>query len=439
MGTAQPAPGPAPAGPGRLRSGRPAGAQLAAATLLSLTLALLAACAVLLWLTRAYGQAGYGAGGVVSALAAAAVGAVVVRRQAANPIGWLLLGWGLVIPVVGTAQLYAVLDYRLRGGTLPGGRIAVFAEATEFLVATASGLAVLLFPDGTLPSRRWRGVLVGFLGAAAVYLAHLLADQARAAGLRSLRVGPAGNPLTGAPLAAPASAPVLLAQLGRAAGWLILACWLLFLGRQAVSYRHACGDRRQQLKWLLAGGASCVVATTVTIFAGNYSSGLARAVQDAADLGAAALPVGIGIGILRYHLYDIDRIISRTLAYTIVTGLLLGVYAALVLPAGLVLPRSSPVAVAGATLVVAGLFHPLRRRVQRAVDRRFNRARYDADRMVAVFAARLTGAMDLDAVRADLAEAVQQALEPAHVSVWTPPPQQRQAGYVRDGTSAPHW
>jgi hypothetical protein len=128
--------------------------------------------------------------------------------------------------------------------------------------------------------------------------------------------------------------------------------------------------------------------------------------------------VSIGIGILKYRLYEIDRIISRTLAYALVTGSLIGVYAGLVLLATRVLSFSSPVAVAASTLVAAALFNPLRRRVQRVVDRRFNRARYDADRMVAEFAARLNDAVDLDAVRADLASAVHQALEPTYVSVW---------------------
>jgi cation transporter-like permease len=122
---------------------------------------------------------------------------------------------------------------------------------------------------------------------------------------------------------------------------------------------------------------------------------------------------------LRYRLYDIDRIISRTLAYAIVTGLLVGVYAGLVLLATQVLTIQSPVAVAGSTLVAAALFSPLRSRVQRIVDRRFNRARYDADRTVAAFAARLKDSVDLAAVQADLANVIQRALEPAHVSLWT--------------------
>jgi steroid 5-alpha reductase family enzyme len=135
--------------------------------------------------------------------------------------------------------------------------------------------------------------------------------------------------------------------------------------------------------------------------------------------GAVALvPVAIGIAVLRYRLYDIDRVISRTVAYAIVTGVLVGIYAGLVLLATQVFHLHRPVAVATATLAAAALFSPVRRRVQRGVDRRFNRARYDADKTVAAFAIRLKDAVDLDTVQADLASAVQQALEPAHVSIW---------------------
>jgi len=130
------------------------------------------------------------------------------------------------------------------------------------------------------------------------------------------------------------------------------------------------------------------------------------------------VPASMGVAIFKYRLYEIDRIISRTLAYAIVTGLLVGVYAGLVLLATRILSFHSTVAVAAATLAAAALFNPLRRRVQLRVDRRFNRARYDADQMVAAFAARLNDAVDLDSVRDDLAGVVQQALEPAHLSVW---------------------
>jgi hypothetical protein len=134
-----------------------------------------------------------------------------------------------------------------------------------------------------------------------------------------------------------------------------------------------------------------------------------------------ALPVSIGVAVLRYRLFDIDRIVSRTLAYAIVTGLLVGVYAGLVLLTTQVFGFHTPVAVAASTLAAAALFTPVRRRVQRVVDRRFNRARYDAETTVSAFADRLKDAVNLDAVRDDLAGTVHSALEPAHLSVWVSP------------------
>jgi hypothetical protein len=205
-------------------------------------------------------------------------------------------------------------------------------------------------------------------------------------------------------------------------GLLVLAgYWLAFVLRQVMSWRQADGEHRQQLKWLMIGAVMCLVAVAVNTLAPALDPGapvVAQTVSALAGMLVAGLPVGIGIAILKYRLYEIDRIISRTLAYTIVTGLLIGVYAGLVLLATRVLPVSGPVAVAGATLAVAALFSPLRRRVQALVDRRFNRARYDADQTVTAFAARLKDALDLDTVRGDLASVVHQALEPAHVSVW---------------------
>ena len=187
--------------------------------------------------------------------------------------------------------------------------------------------------------------------------------------------------------------------------------------RQALSWRRASGERRQQLKWLLSGATVCLSCLAISVALGS-TSGIWQALGTVVSAGILALPAGIGVAILKYRLYDIDRIISRTLSYAIVTGLLVGVYAGLVLLATEVLTIRTPVMVAGATLAVAALFNPLRKRVQRAVDHRFNRARYDADQAVVVFAARLQDAVDPDAVHADLLAAVQRTLEPAHASVW---------------------
>jgi len=178
-------------------------------------------------------------------------------------------------------------------------------------------------------------------------------------------------------------------------------------------YRRAGTAERAQLKWLLYAGAVIVVAALASVLVASSN------LQNAISTGAIALvPVAIGIAVMRYRLYDIDRVISRTVAYAIVTGLLAGVYAGLVLLATQVLRLHAPVAVAAATLAAAALFTPVRRRVQQVVDRRFNRVRYNGDRMVEQFAAGLKDAVDLETVRADLAGAVSQALEPAHVSVW---------------------
>ena len=197
--------------------------------------------------------------------------------------------------------------------------------------------------------------------------------------------------------------------------------WLSFVVRQVQSWRHADGERRQQLKWLVCGAVLCMIVVTIPA-AGSVLDPRAPAAVKAVTailFGLiAALPVCIGVAILKYRLYDIDRIISRTLAYAIVTGLLVGVYAGLVLLTTQVFRVHTPVAVAASTLAAAALFNPLRRRVQKAVDRRFNRARYDADKTITAFAAHLRDAVDLDAVRADLLGVVHVALEPAHVSVW---------------------
>jgi hypothetical protein len=199
----------------------------------------------------------------------------------------------------------------------------------------------------------------------------------------------------------------------------VAALWVAAVVRQALSWRRAAGERRQQLKWLASGAVICGIFGISAI---STSSGIWKVLI----LGFAALPLSIGIGILKYRLYEIDRLISRTLSYAIVTGLLVGVYAGLVLLASGGLKLHEPVAVATATLAAAALFSRLRQRVQHAVDRRFNRARYDADLTVTAFAGRLQDAVDLESVRADLTSVIHQALEPAHVSVWIRPPGKEQ-------------
>jgi hypothetical protein len=199
----------------------------------------------------------------------------------------------------------------------------------------------------------------------------------------------------------------------------LLGCVMLAVWSLLVRARRGTSVERQQIKWLAYVG--CLVAATLvssTIL--SLSTGTAARIAEGALMVAiVTVPVAVAVAVLKYRLYDIDRVISRTLAYAIVTGLLAGIYAGLVLLATQVLRFSSPIGVAAATLAAAALFNPIRRLVQHAVDRRFNRARYDAEATVAAFAARLKDAVDLDAVRDDLASVVQTALEPAHVRVWT--------------------
>jgi hypothetical protein len=177
-------------------------------------------------------------------------------------------------------------------------------------------------------------------------------------------------------------------------------------------------DRRQQLKWLLACGSFSVFGFLIAITLGSAQHGVVSVLGKVGFLGLIALPISIGIGILRYRLYDIDRLISRTLSYALLTGLLVGVFAGIVLLTTRVLPFSSPVGVAASTLAAAALFSPLRSRLQRLVDRRFNRARYDAEATVAAFGARLRDAVDVDTVLDELAATAARSLEPAHVTVW---------------------
>jgi hypothetical protein len=349
-------------------------------------------------------------GGVIPVVVIyAGVGFIVARRQPRNPIGWILIGFILVFVFSSIAGWYAVLYYRYGHHDLPLAPVAVLLQPSWAPALLTFPLVILLFPDGRLASRRWRRVLQvyalgGALASAAIYFPAVAAVVHHDVRLDAFGDVVSSGKSHGGGLLGAAQLLGLL---------LILVLWLSFVTHQVLSWRRASGERRQQLKWL-ASGAGVSVAVIAVSF-GISSTGTAG---DVLGVGLAAMPVGIGVGILKYRLYDIDRIISRTLAYAIVTGLLVGVYAGLVLLATGVLRFHSTVAVAVSTLAAAALFSPLRRRVQHAVDRRFNRARYDADEAVAAFAARLKDAVDIDSVQADLAGVVQQTLEPAHLSVW---------------------
>lgn len=194
---------------------------------------------------------------------------------------------------------------------------------------------------------------------------------------------------------------------------------LLFVAHQLFAWRRATGDRRQQLKWLLAGAVIAVACAVLNFASLDALTGATqRALDDASDLGIVVLPLSIAIGILRYHLWEIDRLVSRTLSYALLTGVLVSAFAGVVLVTTRVLPFSSPVGVAASTLCAAALFNPLRGRFQRLVDRRFNRSRYDRDATVSRFAGRLRHAMDLGSVTRELLDVVGETLGPAHASIW---------------------
>jgi hypothetical protein len=348
---------------------------------------------------------------LVIGLPCGVVGLLVARRQPRNPLGWLLIGIALCLILATDGSEYVVLRYRL-GYHLPLGLVALAVNQLWGPGLYLFGLVVLLFPDGRLGSAWWRGALWAYLG---VYLLSVL-SLAVATGLafaqHPVRVDSTGG------LTATDTPAGWYAAVSHALLLVTLVFIVAFIARQILSWRRSTGERRQQLKWL-ASGAAVMVAGPFLAFPTSNSS--ATGWQVVSGLGwflFAALPVSIGVAILKYRLYDIDRIISRTLAYALVTGLLVGVYAGLVLLATEVLGFTSSVAVAAATLAAAALFSPLRRRVQRVVDRRFNRARYDADQLVAEFQTRLKDAVDLDAVGAQLTGVLQNALEPAHVGLW---------------------
>jgi MFS family permease len=331
------------------------------------------------------------------------VGVVVARRQPHNSIGWIMLGCLIVLALGGIAGFYAVLDYRLGHHGLPLAPVAVvLGNSVQFLAVLAVPLIILLFPDGRLPGPRWRWVPWAYAGFGAFVLALNAVPAIAAAASHDIRLDSSGILTTTGHLPGWTGWFTVIVSIAGVAGILLLG-----VRRQVRSWRQAAGERRQQLKWVAFGGAVTVVWLIGSPFFGNLFF-----------VGIAALPVCMGIAILKYRLYDIDRIISRTLAYTIITGLLVGLYVGLVLLATQVLKFHSAVAVAASTLAAAALFNPLRRRVQGAVDRRFNRARYDADQTVAVFADLLKDAVDLDSVQVHLATAVHKALEPAHMSVW---------------------
>jgi hypothetical protein len=377
----------------------------------SLWLATLACCAggllaALLWVRPLTpGLLASGAGAALAfPLGYATVGLVLGLRRPANPIGWLYgasgLVWALTIPF--EPWLNTLLDNH-RPLAL-AGQLAVVVRETSWAAAIALGITLpfLLLPDGRLRSRRWRLVVADTV----VGVVLLVVGRALAPG-----------PLTGGPVPIdnPFGLPGVAGELARAVVIPGLVLYAISLPAALVGlvlrFRAARGVERQQLRWVAAGAAVAVIGL-VPKPGGERLPGFLTA------LAVLAVPVSVAVAVLRYRLWDLDRLVSRTVTYAVVT-------AVLVLPYLLILPvtarlaqGSGSLAVAATTLIAAALFQPLRRRVQDLVDRRFNRHRYDAARTVESFAVRLRDQLDLDALEAELLGVVDQTVAPTRASLW---------------------
>jgi hypothetical protein len=341
---------------------------------------------------------------LVFPLGYASVGLVLSLRRPANPIGWLFaasgLAWSLTIPVDPWVN-QLLLDHRpLPLAAQLGALVGEFNWAPA--VALGITLPALLVPDGRLRSRRWRpvaaaavvGPVLGMVGGS------LLPGQLEET------VRPIANPFGLAGMAGTVAAVV---------GFSGLVLWAASLPAALVSlvlrFRAARGTERQQLRWVAAGAAGAVAGLLV---------GMAGVVVT--YFAVLCVPVGVAVAVLRYRLWDLDRLVSRTVTYTLVTALLVLPYL-LILPAATRLVEGSgSLAVAAATLAAAAVFQPLRRRVQDLVDRRFNRRRYDAARTVDRFSVRLREQVDLDALEAELVAVVDQTMQPTQASLWLRPP-----------------
>ncbi len=337
----------------------------------------------------------------------ATVGLVLALRRPGNPISWLYgaagLAWAYTIP------LEPWVDQLVREHRPLPFVAQVAAAFGEYGWAPAIALGVtlpaLLLPNGRLRSRRWRLVVVSSATGA------VLAVVAGALAPGPLQEMGIDNPLG---LAGPAGdVAAALTIVGVLLHW-----WSLPPAAVCVvlRFRSSRGVERQQLRWVAAGAAGAVVGLVLAV-----PGGLGLLPDVTSDVIYPALlcpPVAIGVAVLRYRLYDLDRILSRTLGYGLLTVLLGLGYAGVVLGLGRLLGRSSSLVVAAATLAAVAAFSPLHRRVQRLVDRRFNRRRYDAARTVEGFAARLRDQVDLDALRGELLGVVDQTMQPTRASLW---------------------
>jgi hypothetical protein len=352
----------------------------------------------------------------------ATVGAIVASRRPENPVGWLLCLSGVAVGTSSFASQYAIHALLARPGSLPAGEALAWIAAWQLPIMIGLQVSyLLLFPTGRLPSRRWRWT--AWLVVAFVLAGVVLSAFSPGAYLGSL--GPIRNPLgieglTGAYKALLyAGAPLLF-------GAAVLSLF--------VRLRRAEGLERQQLKWFAYAAAMFALGIVLIVIplAIDTPSWFVRAATAVFTAAGTTVPVAIGIAILRYRLYDIDRIINRTLVYGSLTALLAVVYLGGVISSQYAFRtltgQGSQLAIVASTLAIAALFNPLRKRIQAFVDRRFYRSRYDAARTLEAFSARLRDETDLEALNDDLVGVVAETMQPAHASLWLRP-----SGANRDG------
>jgi hypothetical protein len=339
------------------------------------------------------------------------MGALIVAHRPGNAIGWIFSAIALLAVTGALAEEYGRYAYLTRPGALPGAILASWFSSWAWFPTLALALVftVLLFPTGRLLSPRWRPV--AWLAVADTAVITVLAALQPSLTMTEDRQVP--NPIGIAAVGNPEQTTIGSALLSLLVLLAVVASVSLI-----IRFLRSRGDERQQVKWF---AFACVLLPLVTL--GDVLPATVGNVFFA--LLISFLPVAAGIAILRYRLYDIDRLINRTLVYGLLTALLAGVYAGLVLGLGEAfggLGAEPPSwAVAAATLTVATLFQPARRRIQRMVDRRFNRRRYDAAKTIEGFRVRLREQLDLDTLSAELLGVVDQTMEPTTVSLWLQP------------------
>ena len=332
---------------------------------------------------------------------------MLASRRPRHPVGWLLLALGLGAAWAGVPPAYAAYGLLARPGALPAAHaVARYWPITVVTTQTAASFALLLTPTGRLPSPRWRWWARVTAATAVV----LLVALAVARGPLDPEYQVLGGPFD---LRGQGGVLLVVNQLALAATTLAVVVGAASL---VVRFRRAHGVECQQLRWLAWAAAVAVLGAAVAL--GGLAVRSTAVVTWGISISFAVLPVALGAAILRYRLYDLDHIISRTLAWGLLTLLLGGGYAVAVLGLGQLLGRDSSLVVAAATLAVAGLFQPARRRIQQAVDRRFNRRRHDAAQVIEGFAVRLRDQVDLDALHTELLAVVDQTMQPTQTSLW---------------------